>query len=172
MRRASHETVDFVSALESAQRISTVSDETVWIEIDLQPVCTGFIKSIIPSHQLIAIPSIRRGVDNWTTMSESMATLHQAGVTLNWNDFHLPFEGRLRLLDLPTYAWSEKNHWLQYNGDWCLTKGNTFYNANKDENLQPDWLLQRAARYRPQQCSKLRRSVSTAPPESLCCGQI
>jgi monodictyphenone polyketide synthase len=133
MRRASRETVDFVSALENAQRISTVSDETVWIEIGPHPVCTGFIKSILCNNQLIALPSIRRGVDNWTTMGESMATLHQAGVTLNWNEFHRPFESRLRLLDLPTYAWNEKNYWLQYNGDWCLTKGNTFYNAKKEE---------------------------------------
>ncbi|KAH7396389.1 putative polyketide synthase [Pyrenochaeta sp. MPI-SDFR-AT-0127] len=132
MRRASREPVDFVSALESAQRISTVSDETVWVEIGPHPVCTGFIKSIISNSQLVALPSIRRGVDNWTTMSESMAILHQIGVTLNWNDFHGPFEAHLRLLDLPTYAWSEKNYWMQYNGDWCLTKGNTFYDKKKE----------------------------------------
>lgn len=129
MRRASREAVDFLSALESAQQMSTVSEETIWVEIGPHPVCTGFIKAIMSKHQPIAIPSIRRGVDNWTTISESMATLHQAGVTLNWNDFHRPFETRLRLLDLPTYAWNEKNYWMQYNGDWCLTKGNNFYDT-------------------------------------------
>ncbi|CAO2648474.1 Nn.00g077410.m01.CDS01 [Neocucurbitaria sp. VM-36] len=129
MRRASREAVDFLSALDSAQQLSTVSAETVWIEIGPHPVCTGFIKAIMSNHQPIAIPSIRRGVDNWATISESMATLHQVGVTLNWNDFHRPFETRLRLLDLPTYAWNERNYWLQYNGDWCLTKGNTFYDT-------------------------------------------
>jgi acyl transferase domain-containing protein len=134
VRRATRDTVNFVSALENAQRISAVSDETIWIEIGPHPVCTGFIKSIMSNNEVVAIPSIRRGVDNWTTLSESMATLHQNGVTLDWNDFHRPFENRLRLLDLPTYSWNEKNYWLQYNGDWCLTKGNTFYDAKKEED--------------------------------------
>jgi len=66
-------------------------------------------------------------------MAESMAALHLAGVEVSWNEFHRPFESRLRLLDLPTYAWNEKNYWLQYNGDWCLTKGNTFYEAEKED---------------------------------------
>ncbi|KAF2272823.1 putative polyketide synthase [Westerdykella ornata] len=130
VRRATREAVDFVSALQNAQKISTISDDTVWIEIGPHPVCTGFIKSTIPSTQL-AVPSMRRGDDNWKTMAESMAALHLAGVAVNWNEFHRPFESRLRLLDLPTYAWNEKNYWLQYNGDWCLTKGNTFYDAEK-----------------------------------------
>jgi acyl transferase domain-containing protein len=114
--------------LENAQEISAISDETVWIEIGPHPVCTGFVKSAIPSTAL-AVPSICRGDDNWKTMAESMAALHLAGVNVSWNEFHRPFESRLRLLDLPTYAWNDKNYWLQYNGDWCLTKGNTFYGA-------------------------------------------
>lgn len=137
MCRASREAVDFVAALEGAQHISAISEETIWIEIGPHPVCTGFIKSCIPSSGLVAVPSIRRGVDNWTTMSESMAVLHQVGVPLNWNDFHRPFESNLRLLDLPTYAWSEKNYWLQYNGDWCLTKGNSFYNDKQGTTAGP-----------------------------------
>ncbi|SLM39055.1 polyketide synthase [Lasallia pustulata] len=131
VRRATREAVDFLSALENAQKISTISDETVWIEIGPHPVCTGFVKSTIPLTEL-AVPSIRRGDDNWKTMAESMAALHLAGVGISWNEFHRPFESRLRLLDLPTYAWNDKNYWLQYNGDWCLTKGNTFYEAEKE----------------------------------------
>lgn len=131
VRRATREAVDFLSALENAQKVSTISDETVWIEIGPHPVCTGFIKRTIPSTEL-AIPSIRRGDDNWKTMAESMAALHLAGVNVSWNEFHRPLEKSLRLLDLPTYAFNDKNYWLQYNGDWCLTKGNTFYTADKE----------------------------------------
>ena len=125
VRRATRETVDFLSALENAQKISTISDEFVWIEIGPHPVCNGFVKTTIPYTELI--PSMRRGDDNWRTMTESMAVLHLAGVEVSWNEFHRPFESRLRLLDLPTYAWNDKNYWLQYTGDWCLTKGNNFY---------------------------------------------
>ncbi|RMZ83617.1 hypothetical protein DV738_g925, partial [Chaetothyriales sp. CBS 135597] len=136
LRRATREAVDFLSALENAQKISIVSDDTLWIEIGPHPVCCGFIKSILVANdKLVAVPSVRRGEDNWKTLAESTAALHQAGLNLNWNEFHRPFERRLRLLDLPTYAFSEKNFWLQYNGDWCLTKGNTFYDAQKQEEL-------------------------------------
>ena len=131
VRRGTREAVNFLSALKSSQSMSTISDETVWIEIGLHPVCTGFVKSIIPSTGL-AVPSIRRDDNNWKTMCESLAALHVAGVQIDWSEFHRPFESRLRLLDLPTYAWNDKNYWLQYNGDWCLTKGNSFYDAEKE----------------------------------------
>jgi acyl transferase domain-containing protein len=120
-----------LTALENAQKISSISNETIWIEIGPHPVCTNFVKNTIPSAEL-AIPSFRRGENNWKTMAESMAALHLAGIEVSWSEFHRPFERRLRLIDLPTYAWNEKNYWLQYKGDWCLTKGNTFYNADKE----------------------------------------
>jgi monodictyphenone polyketide synthase len=34
-------------------------------------------------------------------------------------------------LDIPTYSWNDKTYWIQYDGDWALTKGNTFYDAEK-----------------------------------------
>ena len=131
VRRATREPVDFLSALENAQRVSTISDETVWVEAGPHPVCTGFVKSIIPATQL-AVPSIRRGEDNWKTMAESLAALHLAGIPVRWNEFHRPFEARLRLLHLPAYSWNNKTYWMQYNGDWCLTKGNNFYETGND----------------------------------------
>lgn len=129
LRRGIRESVDFLSALENARKIASISDETVWIEIGPHPVCTNFIKSSLPSTML-AVPSMRRGDDMWKTLAESMAALHLAGVEVDWHEFHGPFESRLRLLDLPTYAFSDKNYWLPYTGDWCLTKGNTFYKTD------------------------------------------
>lgn len=130
MRRATRETVNFVAALEVAHATSTVDDTMVWVEIGPHPVCLGFVRSTLPSVHA-SVPSMRRGEDNWATLSHSLATVHAAGVPLGWNEFQRPFERGLRLLDLPTYAWNDKNHWIQYNGDWALTKGNTFYDAEK-----------------------------------------
>lgn len=126
LRRATRETVDFVGALDTAQEQGLIEDSMAWIEIGPHPVCMGFVKANIPSTTL-AVASMRRGQDNWVTLAESLSTLHSAGVEVNWNEFHGPFEKRLRLLDLPTYMWNDKNYWMQYTGDWCLTKGNTFY---------------------------------------------
>lgn len=128
VRRATGETVDFVTALQVAHETS-IGDDIVWIEIGPHPVGVSFIKSTLPSttHTL---PSIRRDDENWKTLSETAAMLHTIGVPLDWAEFHSPFEDKLRLVDLPAYAWDEKNYWLQYNGDWCLTKGNTYYHDN------------------------------------------
>jgi monodictyphenone polyketide synthase len=134
LRRATRETVNFPTALEVAQKIGIVNYETVWIEIGPHPVSVAFIKSTL-SPINVAVPSLRRGEDNWTTLAQSLPSLHLAGVAVDWNAFHKPFEKGLRLLDLPTYSWNEKRYWIQYEGDWSLTKGNTSY--DKEKGLGP-----------------------------------
>lgn len=103
-----------------------------WIEIGPHPVCIGFTRSILPSLGA-AVPSLRRGENDWKIISQSLLALHTAGVQVSWGEFHSPFERAcgLRLLDLPTYAWNNNNHWIQYKGDWAFTKGNTFYDTEK-----------------------------------------
>jgi acyl transferase domain-containing protein len=130
MRRATRETVNFLDAIESAYHLSTVDETMLWLEIGPHPVCLGFAKAILPSVH-VAAPSFRRDENNWQTISQSLALLHSAGIDVGWQEFHAAFERNLRLLDLPTYAWNDKTHWHQYQGDWALTKGNTFYDAEK-----------------------------------------
>ncbi|KAL8989971.1 MAG: hypothetical protein Q9177_001265 [Variospora cf. flavescens] len=131
LRRATRETVNFVGALDFAQQLTTTDEKTAWVEIGPHPVCTNFIKNIVPAVNL-AVPSMKKGEDNWVTLANSMATLHCGGFELEWNELDRPFESSLKLLDLPTYAWNDKNYWIEYNGDWALTKGNNFY-APKEE---------------------------------------
>ncbi|KAL4931573.1 type I polyketide synthase [Aspergillus undulatus] len=130
VRRATREAVNFLAALEMAQSFSTVDEETVWVEIGPHPVCMGFVKATLPAVN-VSVASIKRGEDNFVTLAQSLSALHCAGVPLEWNEHQRPFEKNLRLLDLPTYAWNDKPYWIQYNGDWALTKGNTFYDAEK-----------------------------------------
>ncbi|KAF2209148.1 hypothetical protein CERZMDRAFT_87124 [Cercospora zeae-maydis SCOH1-5] len=133
LRRATRETCNFAGALQKANAQSFIDDDTLWLEIGPHPVCASFIRSNIPSTQF-TIGSLRRGENNWTTMSRALASLYTAEVNLRWSEFHRPFETVLRLLDLPTYSWNNKRFWLQYNGDWALTKGNTFYDKKKSND--------------------------------------
>ncbi|KAH0364236.1 putative polyketide synthase, partial [Aureobasidium melanogenum] len=134
VRQATRETVNFVSALESAHEASAISDETIWIEIGPHPVCTSFVKSTLATVRL-AVPSLHRTEDNWKTVSETLTALSLHGVDVRWQEFHRRFEQDLRLLNLPAYAWDENNYWLQYQGDWCLTKGNDFYTTKNQKAL-------------------------------------
>ena len=132
LRRATRETVNFLAALEAAHHIQTIDDNSAWIEIGPHPVSTSFVKATLPSTG-VTVPSLRRGENNWVTLAQSLSALHVAGVEVGWHEFHRPFEKTLRLLDLPTYAWNDKTYWIQYNGDWALTKGNTFYDQEKQQ---------------------------------------
>ncbi|KAF2970681.1 hypothetical protein GQX73_g2914 [Xylaria multiplex] len=44
-------------------------------------------------------------------------------MTIDWRQYHKPFEKALQPLELPSYAFDLQNYWIQYEGDWSLTKG-------------------------------------------------
>nr|AOO87098.1 polyketide synthase [Alternaria alternantherae] len=119
---ATRETVDFVSALNNAWETGVVNDSTIWLEIGHHPTCCGFISRTLPATRM-ALPSLQRDNDNWLTLAKSLCTLYSAGVHIDWNEYHRPFEQALKLVNAPTYAWTNKNYWIQYRGDWNLTKG-------------------------------------------------
>lgn len=135
LRRAARETVHFVAGIKAAHHAGLIDESMAWIEVGPHPVCLGLARSILAdSFSLpVAAPSLRRNEDDWKTLSHSLGLLYGAGVPLRFDEFHRPFEHSLRLLDLPTYAWNDKNYWLQYNGDWALSKGNTFYDEEKKQ---------------------------------------
>lgn len=115
-------TVNFAGALESAWASGVISTSTIWLEIGHHPTNTGFITRTLPSTRL-ACSSLHRDAGNWTTLAKALTALYSAGVNIDWNEYHRPFEPALRLVDVPTYAWNNKNYWIQYRGDWNLTKG-------------------------------------------------
>ena len=122
LTRHARETVDFVGGLAAAQQLGLVNDKTVFVELGPNPVCLNFLKSEIGS-EIVTAHSFRKGVTPYKTISESLATLHTAGVIIDWNEYHRDFIDCVRMLDLPAYAFDNKNYWIQYTGDWNLHKG-------------------------------------------------
>ena len=119
---ATRDTVNFSGALNAAWESGVVSKSTIWLEMGHHPTCSGFITRTLSSTRL-ALPSLHRDSDNWVTLAKTLSTLYSAGMDIDWNEYHGPFEQALRLVDAPTYAWNNKNYWIQYRGDWNLTKG-------------------------------------------------
>lgn len=115
-------TVDFAGALNAAYVAEVVTRSTVWVELGHHPVCSGFISRTLPETRL-ACSSLHRDTSNWTSLAKMLSSLYEAGLNIDWNEYHRPFESALRLVRLPTYAWNNKNYWIQYRGDWNLTKG-------------------------------------------------
>ena len=120
--RHAREAVNFSGSVVAAQQLGLVNDNTIWIEIGPHPVCLGFIKSEF-GPKIVTAPSLRRDVSSYKTLSSSLACLHTSGVTASWNEYHKDFIDCLQMLDLPTYCFDSKNYWIQYTGDWNLSKG-------------------------------------------------
>ncbi|KAK0648453.1 beta-ketoacyl synthase domain-containing protein [Cercophora newfieldiana] len=120
LSKAAREPVNFVGALEAAQDFGIVDEKTLWIEIGPHPVCVSLVRGYNADAQVMA--SLRRDEDSFATLSNTLATLHRVGITVNWNEYHRPYERCHTLLKLDSYKWNEKNFWIQYEGSWTLDK--------------------------------------------------
>jgi acyl transferase domain-containing protein len=121
LRRHAREPVNFLGGLIAAQGAGVIDENTVWLEVGPHPVCLGMVKATF-GVSTIGSPTLRRNEVAYRTISRSLSTLHTAGLAIDWNEYHRDFSSSLRLLDLPTYSFDDKNYWIQYSGDWCLTK--------------------------------------------------
>ncbi|KAG4026289.1 hypothetical protein MFRU_042g00180 [Monilinia fructicola] len=122
LRNHARQPVNFLDGLVSAQSSGIIDEKTVWLEVGPHPVCLGLVKATVGTST-IAAPSLRRNESAYKTLSNSLSVLHTAGLEIDWNEYHRDFNCSVHLLDLPTYAFDDKNYWIQYEGDWCLTKG-------------------------------------------------
>jgi len=122
LAKATRETVDYVGGLSAAWASDVLTTSNIWIEIGHHPCCVSFITKTL-SETRLAIPTLHRDQNNWTTLGKAVTTLYNAGLSIDWIEYSLPFEKALRLVDTPTYSWNSKNYWIQYSGDWNLTKG-------------------------------------------------
>jgi len=116
--RHCRKTVDFVGGLSAAMSQQVLSNGSIWLEVGAHPVCASMIKSTLG---VATLPSLRRDEDPWKIISTSVVGLYTAGVPFNFNAYHAGFES-LSVLDIPTYGFDDKVYWLQYEGDWTLTK--------------------------------------------------
>lgn len=122
LKRHCRETVNFLGGIEASKHAGVVTDESLWLEIGSHPLCSAMIKATLgPSTRTAS--SLRRKEDNWRIIASSLCSLHDAGINIDWSEYHRPFDSVHELLRLPTYCWDNKNYWIDYKNDWCLTKG-------------------------------------------------
>ncbi|GES58867.1 polyketide synthase [Aspergillus terreus] len=120
--RQAREAVNFMGALKAAESKGVVDNNVVWLEIGPAPVCSAFVKSSLGSKAL-TLPSFRKQEDVWKTLSGTLSNLYSKGLTIEWEEVHREYEASHTVLALPSYCFEEKNYWLDYHNNWCLTKG-------------------------------------------------
>lgn len=120
--RHARETVDFCAAITVGYEEGVCTERTAWLEIGAHPICSSMIKSTTVSSPLTAA-SLRRNEDVWKTLTTSICALYLAGVNIDFDEYHREYNDAHELLTLPTYSFDDKNYWLEYHNNWCLTKG-------------------------------------------------
>jgi acyl transferase domain-containing protein len=82
----------------------------VFLEIGPHPVLLGMGRRCVSQPDLLWLPSLRRGQDDWQTMLETLAALYVRGTPVDWRGYDAPYERR-RLHALPTYPFQRQRCW-------------------------------------------------------------
>ena len=125
LARQARKPVRFQEALYSLRSDGIVSDDTLWVEVGAHPLCHSMVRSTLGLSPTKALPTLKRDEDNWSTISKSVSNAFNYGAKVMWTEYHKDFRSALKLLELPSYAFDLKNYWIQHEGDWSLTKGDT-----------------------------------------------
>ena len=132
LSRHMRESVDFVAALESSRQKLT-QPRVQFVEIGPHPICSRMIKNILGND---TIASMRKGEDSWKQVAESLGALYMRGVDIDWEEYNRDFSSSSCMVTLPSYAFEEKNHWIEYKNDWALSKGDNILQSSVAEKEQ------------------------------------
>jgi acyl transferase domain-containing protein/acyl carrier protein len=84
----------------------------LFIELGPHPTLLGLAAETLPEERFTGCPSLRRGQADTRVITESLARLHVAGVTIDWRGFDAPYSRRL--VPLPTYPFQRQRHWVEF----------------------------------------------------------
>ncbi|UKZ81664.1 Type I Iterative PKS [Trichoderma virens FT-333] len=115
LSRQTRECVQFTEALGACKAADFIGENSLIMEIGPDPICLGMARKTleIPTSAKL-VPCLKSGQDNWCTISAALKATYETGININWTEFHKGFQGSVRLLDLPTYAFDYKNFWTPY----------------------------------------------------------
>jgi FkbH-like protein len=101
--------VRFVTGMQVLER----EHVDTYVEIGPHPVLVGMGKQCVADESAaLWVPSLRRGLDEWTTMLDGVARLYEHAVDVDWHGFDAPY-GRTRV-SVPAYAFSSREYWLKH----------------------------------------------------------
>lgn len=115
MRRHTREPVAFVDAVRACEGQGFIGNESFLVEIGPHPICLGLISSSLENVKLTGYPSLRRGRDDWESMSNCMAAAFRVQLPVSWTEFHRDHLDSLEMVSgLPSYAFDLKEFWYSY----------------------------------------------------------
>ena len=132
LRQHLRQCVDFCGALRQCEAEGLTNAATVWLELGPHPVCLAMVKATLGTH-VRGTPALRRKENAWITACKSVSFFYTLGYNIIWREYHRDFESGQKLLRLPTYAFEEKNYWIEYKNNWLLNKKGASASAHTAE---------------------------------------
>ena len=114
-RRHSREPVAFGDAVRACEAEGLIQDQSFVIEIGPHPTCINLMASSLQTAKPNRYPSMRRGHNDWESISQCLAAAHRVQLPVAWTEFHKDYLDQVQLINgLPTYAFDYQNFWVSY----------------------------------------------------------
>lgn len=114
-RRHTREPVAFHGAVLACEAEGLIQDQSFVVEVGPHPVCINLVASSLQTANPNFYPSLRRGHDDWKSISQCLAAAHLAHLPVRWTEFHKDHLAQVQLISgLPTYAFDCQNFWVSY----------------------------------------------------------
>ncbi|KAE8356309.1 hypothetical protein BDV28DRAFT_145344 [Aspergillus coremiiformis] len=122
IRRHCREPVNFLGAVHAAEREGIISSSGLAVEVSTHPILKRLVKNTVGPDFRVC-PTLCQREDTFKTLTESLSMLYLGGVSVDWDEYHRDFNGSQQVVTLPPYSWDYENYWIQYQNNFCLTKG-------------------------------------------------
>ena len=130
--RHCRETVNMRDGLLASAAEKLVTSKSVVVEIGPTAVVSLMIKATL-GQDIKTFATQMRSKDTWPFLSAALSSLYAGGTNIKWTEFQRDFAASHKVLRLPAYSWDLKDYWHQYEGDWCLTRGDATLHAQLDD---------------------------------------
>ena len=115
IRRHTREPVAFRDAVLACEAEGLIQDQSFVIEVGPHPVSINFVASSLQTASPNCYPSLRRGQDDWKSISQCLAAAYRAHLPVRWAEFHKDHLDQVQFISgLPTYAFDCQNFWVSY----------------------------------------------------------
>ncbi|MGZ4850164.1 MAG: SDR family NAD(P)-dependent oxidoreductase, partial [Candidatus Bathyarchaeia archaeon] len=121
--------VDFLSGIKTLQKLGC----TTFIEIGPHPILLSLgmqsLKNEDNANPTIWLPSLKKRVNDWHSILESLGNIYTNGANINWKAFHSANLSHLNKVQLPSYPFQRQRYWPEV--------------ANQNKSLvNSDWLYE------------------------------
>ena len=114
-RRQTREPVAFCDAVLACESEGLIQDQSFVIEVGPHPTCINLVASSLQTANPNRYPSLRRGHNEWESISQCLAAAHRAQLPVAWAEFHKDHLDQVQLMSgLPTYAFDCQSFWVSY----------------------------------------------------------